>query len=152
MPRIILAVVIIAVLEPRIYNSVLKLYQPFLLTEVLFFGKFQGCNGLYVLNFKGRLCLFVIEVAQCPAKKFRWVRGNNILTSFTQISGIQFGEFLCSSDNRAEGLGTEDVVEYTMPPGFSPAGGGVIFPCIWCINIVAEVMSFMGRCLPVRNS
>jgi hypothetical protein len=34
-------------------------------------------------NFKGRLRFFVIEVAQCPAKQFRRIRGDNLLASFT---------------------------------------------------------------------
>ena len=104
LPDVILAVPVIALFESRVNNPVLKLDQPFLLTEVLFFGKPQGSNkffssgdiGLNVLNFKGRLCLVFLEVAQRPAKKLRWICGDNILTSFAQIGGVRFGKPLCS--------------------------------------------------------
>ena len=72
---VILGLAIITVFESWVNNPVLKIDQPFLLTEVLFFRKLKGCNEFfspggiwfYMFNFKGRLCLFVVGIAQCPA-------------------------------------------------------------------------------------
>jgi hypothetical protein len=44
LPDVILAFPIITVFESRVNNPVLKLDQPFLLTEVLFFCKLKGCK------------------------------------------------------------------------------------------------------------
>jgi len=47
LPDIILTNAIIAVLESRINDPVLKRYQPFFPAEILFFRKLQRCNEFF---------------------------------------------------------------------------------------------------------
>ncbi len=91
-----------------------------------------------MLNFKGRFCLFIIEVAQRPAQYLRRIRGGDILTFFPKISRIHAGKLLGFPDDRTEIFTTEKIIDYAVPLGFITSRNGVIFPSLQRSNIVTR--------------